>query len=286
MSSEHDEDGIAPVIPLFGRATGAGRGRGDAAEGEGSRQPVGDTETRTFPVRRLPPAEGQERSRPLAPDDDGAAADEDWHTTWRGLGPEGGPRPAPRLETVERGGVHFVELPDDREPAGPEPDRAEAVEKAESRLLRSLGARGLSVSEARAKLRRLEAPSDAIDEVIDRLERSGALDDDALAEQIVYQASTHRNEGRKAIAQSLQKRGIARATIDRVIADLPDDDYDRALEFARSKAPRLARYDDETALRRLVGQLSRRGYGGLAMSVARRALDDQGAEGSHRVRFE
>lgn len=305
MSSEKDGDDIAPVIPLFGRTTRPARGDADGAPA-----------ARTFPVRRIPAAESGDGASLGTPSDDAGAAEggspgahreaaergadeagapggapgeaegEEWHTTWRALGREGGLRPAPRLETVQRDGVRFVELPDAAATGVPEASGDEVVEKAEQRLLRSLGSRGLSVSEARTKLRRLDVPVDAIDEVVDRLERSGALDDDALAEQIVYQASTHRNEGRKAIAQSLQKRGIARDTIDRVVAELPDDDYERALDFARTKARQLARYDDDTALRRLVGQLSRRGYGGLAMSVARRALDEQGAPAPHRVRFE
>ncbi|WP_105566854.1 regulatory protein RecX [Microbacterium halophytorum] len=233
--------------------------------------------------------DGSRAARPEPEAGDAAAdADEEWHTTWRGPAPgEVGLRPAPRIETVERGGVHFLELPNGvADAATGRPSLDETAEKAERRLLRSLGSRGLSVSEARAKLRQQDLPAEAIDDVIDRLERAGALDDAKLAEQIVFQATTHRNEGRKAIAQSLAKRGISRDTIEAVVAELPDDDYERALEFARGKARQLARLDDDVALRRLVGQLSRRGYGGLAMSVARRALDEQARPTRGTVRFE
>ena len=71
---------------------------------------------------------------------------------------------------------------------------------------------------------------------------------------------------------------------------LEDDDEERALEFARTKAQSLLRVDDETALRRLTGQLARRGYGGgVAMNAARTAMREarRGSGGrSHGVRFE
>lgn len=284
-----DGDRIAPVIPLFGGAD-AGTPTTSADAGAAASGPQ-----RRFPVRRVPSdrggAAGENPRAGDATERETSGTDE-WHTTWRGLGSEPGVRPAPRLQTVERDGVRFVELPADDastgaavHPAGGSQGEDEQVERAEARLLRSLGSRGLSVSEARGKLLRLDVPTEVADIVIERLEASGALDDAALAEQVVFQAATHRNEGRKAIAQSLTKRGIPRDVVDAVVAELPDDDYERALEFARGRARQLARYDDDTALRRLVGQLSRRGYGGLAMSVARRALDEQSGP-SHRVRFE
>jgi regulatory protein len=51
------------------------------------------------------------------------------------------------------------------------------------------------------------------------------------------------------------------------------------------KARSMSSLDRDTALRRLVGQLSRRGYGGsVAMTAARQALDENGSGGSG-VRF-
>lgn len=292
MSENDDRDGLAPVIPLFG-----GPAPRVAAPHDEATAPTGE---RRFSVRRLPrsdgddaPADADGAGAPAsddggAPSDTAAGAAEDWHTTWRGLDPgSSGPRAAPVVDTVERGGVRFLKMPQPSGAASPdEPPLDETAERAESRLLRSLGSRGLSVSEARGKLRQQGLSAEAIDDVIHRLERSGVLDDAKLAEQVVFQATTHRNEGRKAIAQSLAKRGIGRDTIDSVVSELPDDDYERALEFARGRARQLSRLDDEVALRRLVGQLSRRGYGGLAMSVARRALDEQSRPARGGVRFE
>lgn len=263
---------IAPVIPLFGAGDRARRRRAESpapaaepAPGEGSAR-----------IARPARPGGSTRASNPAPTDDAPAA-ESWHTTWRDLAPErSGPTPALELTTVSRGGVRFVEVAECPGATDePEADAADVAARAERRLLRSLGSRGLSVSEARTKLRQQEVPAELSDEIIDRLLRTGALDDARLAEQLVHSATARKKQGRRAIAQALVARGIARDVADAALAELPDDDADRALEFARSKAGQLVRFDDDTALRRLVGQLARRGFGGsLAMSAARRALDE------------
>ncbi|WP_345752853.1 regulatory protein RecX [Microbacterium rhizophilus] len=244
-----DDDRLAPVIPLFGQAPDASSAPADAAPGEDV---------------------------------------ENWHTTWRDLGSgpdDRRPRPVKPLEvTPSAGGVRFVELPEDE---ADESDPDELRELAEARLIKALRRRSLSVSEARATLRESELAAEAIDEIVERLLRLGALDDAALADQLVYAGVERKNQGRRAIAQALSARGIDRAVIDQALAELPDDDFERALEYARGKASSLLRYDDDTALRRLSGQLARRGYGGgLAMSAARAALQEARSPRSSSPRFD
>ena len=175
-------------------------------------------------------------------------------------------------------------LPDDA------PDREPTIAAASTSLVRSLGRRGLSVAEARAKLRADGLTGREIDDVIDGFVERGWLDDAVLAEQLVHSATTRQHLGSRAVRQLLLKRQIARDVIDLAAAELPDDDAERAMEFARSKARALAKYDDETAMRRLHGQLARRGFGGSsARDAARRALDEARRElGSARgtVRFQ
>ncbi len=167
-------------------------------------------------------------------------------------------------------------------------DREAAIASASTSLTRSLGRRGLSISEARAKLRTSGLTAEESIEVIESFVERGWLDDAVLAEQLVHSATTRQGMGTKAIRQLLQKRMLAREVIDEVIAELPDDDVERALEFAASKARSLLRLDDETATRRLMGQLARRGFGGsVAGNAARTALADARREagGSTGVRF-
>ncbi|KRA22446.1 hypothetical protein ASD65_18420 [Microbacterium sp. Root61] len=172
------------------------------------------------------------------------------------------------------------------EPA--EPDRDAVVAAASVTLTRSLGRRGLSLSEAAAKLRTAGLSAEEASDVVEDFVARGWLDDAVLAEQLVHSATTRQDKGTKAIRQLLQKRMLAREVIDAVIAELPDDDAERALEFAQGKARALTRYDDDTATRRLMGMLARRGFGGsIAGTAARRALAEARAEagGGSGVRF-
>lgn len=182
---------------------------------------------------------------------------------------------------------------DDAEPSGGiedsgEDERGPVLERATTVLARSLGRRGLSIAEARAKLRAEGLTGAEIDDVVDGFARRGWLDDAILAEQLVHSATTRQDMGTKAVQQLLQKRLLARDVIDAVIAELPDDDAERALEFATSKARSLVRYDDATAMRRLMGQLGRRGFGGSSASTAARTALEQArseAGGGSGVRF-
>lgn len=155
-------------------------------------------------------------------------------------------------------------------------DAGDAVTEAETALVRKLRSRQLSSVEARAALRERDLDAAAIESIVARFESLGYLDDARLAEQLAHAAVTRKGQGRRAIALALTTRGIPRAVADAALAELPDDDHERALEFARSKVRRGSTTDRDAALRRLAGQLSRRGYpSSVAFSAAREALDEQ-----------
>lgn len=166
-------------------------------------------------------------------------------------------------------------------------DRDALRESAATSLVRSLARRGLSIAEAKTRLRGDGLTDDESAAVIDDFAERGWLDDEVLAEQLVHSATTRKGMGTRAIRQLLMKRAIAREVIEDVIAELPDDDAERALDFARTKARALVRYDDDTAIRRLMGMLARRGFGGsVAGKAARTALADERRDsGGSVVRF-
>ena len=160
-----------------------------------------------------------------------------------------------------------------------------SIEAAVKLLLKKLRTRSHSVVEARGVLREQELDPAAAEHVLASLEEYGYLDDAALADQLVHAGVDRKGQGRQVIAQTMAKRGIPRDIADAALAALPDDDLERALEFARGKARSLSSLDRDTALRRLTGQLARRGYSGsIAMAAARTALDES-ASGSGGVRF-
>jgi regulatory protein len=151
-------------------------------------------------------------------------------------------------------------------------------------LLRKLRTRSLSVTEARAALAHDDIDGNAIEQVLDDFVARGYLDDLALAEQLIDKAIARKAQGRQAIARTLSQRGIPRDVADAALASLPDDEEERALEFARSKAAQLSDLDHDTALRRLTGQLARRGFGSAALSVAKQALAEAGVGSGPRFR--
>lgn len=168
-------------------------------------------------------------------------------------------------------------------PEEDEPD--DVLAEAERMLLRRLRTRSLSVHEARAALQGEGLDAAETEGVLGRFAALGYLDDHALAEQLIDKALTRKAQGRQAVAQVLAQRGIPRDVADEALAALPADEAERALEFARSKAPMLADLDRDAALRRLAGQLARRGFAAVALSAAREALDEV-ARPARGVRFD
>jgi len=165
-----------------------------------------------------------------------------------------------------------------RDDAARDEETAALIAEAETALLKRLRTRSISEREAFTFLRDRdgELADDAIHDVLERMRHLGYLDDAALAEQLVHSGVERKGQGRAMLAQTLAKRGLARDVIDAALDELPDDEAERALEFARQKARSMRDLDRDTALRRLSGQLARRGYGAYALSAARTALDELG----------
>ncbi|WES65813.1 regulatory protein RecX [Microbacter sp. GSS18] len=161
----------------------------------------------------------------------------------------------------------------------------EDAARAEKALVRRLANRQLSVSEARAFLAGRDIGEEDVEAIIEDFLARRYLDDARLAEQLVYQGAERKGRGRQAIAQTMAARGIPRDDAEAALLPLADDEGERALDVARGRARLLDGVDEQAALRRLHGQLMRRGYSGsAAMEAARTALAERRAESSG-VRF-
>lgn len=261
LPSGTSDQGLAPVIPLFGA-----RGRAASAHpafgggDHGAAAPADSVDAGDGLAVKRP------RLRPLrdvGPVDDAAI----------GVGPleaDIGPWRAARHPSASDG--RDSSTPD--EVALTE----RAREQAEAMLLRKLRSRSLSLSEARGVVRGIDGVDDALgDEIIDRFVDLGYLDDATFAEQLAMSAVEKRGEGRRAVAETLRKRGIPRDIAEEALAALPDDDAERALDFARSKVRAVEGSEYDAALRRLAGQLARRGYpSSVSLTAARTALGEAG----------
>ncbi|WP_243225055.1 regulatory protein RecX [Microbacterium sp. CIAB417] len=168
------------------------------------------------------------------------------------------------------------------------PDPAELAAQASEALVRKLRARSMSVAEASTFLRGLHITQAQVDEIIDEFCSLRYLDDALLAGHLVTAGHERKGQGRVALARVLAQRGIPRDIADAALEELPDDDFERALEFARTKLRGMTRLDAETAKRRLSGQLARRGYSGSVVSaVVRTAMAEQSfGRPSSGVRFD
>lgn len=172
--------------------------------------------------------------------------------------------------------------PEDTLALGPEAD-AESV--ARTILLDQLTGRARSRAELRDKLAAKGVPDEIGARLLDRFEEVGLVDDEAFARSWVAArgAEGHRRLARRALGQELRRKGVADEVVRTAL-----DDVDPAAEEAAARAlverklRSLARVDDATATRRLVGMLARKGYpAGLAHTVVRdalRAADRDGVE--------
>jgi len=264
-----EDERLAPVIPLFG-------GRGADAGGERPRPPSSASTART--------------------------AEPEWRSTWaeesaaERRGPSSRHPAAAALTSAadpdssgqatsssDRRGLHAVGRHSEADAPSEDP-----IGDASELLVRRLRSKQLSSTEARDVLRTNGVPTEERDLIIAQFEERGYLDDASLAGLLVTSGSQRKGQGRVAIARTLSQRGIPREIANEALSVLDDDDAERALDYARSKVAGLRRYDEETAIRRLVGQLSRRGYGGsVALTAARTAWrETQRGSGVGRVRFE
>ncbi len=145
------------------------------------------------------------------------------------------------------------------------------------RALGLLAVRPRSRRELQNRLLRAGFEASEVEDELVRLESVGLLDDERFAAELAEHAVTVRGAGRRAVATSLFAKGVARETIERTVAAIGGDEEARALALARARASRLRGLERETAFRRLVSFLIRRGYdGAVARQAAREALEVEG----------
>ncbi len=164
--------------------------------------------------------------------------------------------------------------PDDEVAAGPEAD-PESV--ARTILLDQLTGRARSRRELADKLRQREVPDEIATRLLDRFEELGLVDDTAFAHAWVSGRHTAKGLAPRALAQELRRKGVDDEVAREALDQLGDDEQEAtARALVRKKLRSLARFDEATRTRRLVGMLARKGYpAGLAFRIVR---DEVGAD--------
>ena len=169
-------------------------------------------------------------------------------------------------------------------------EHEKAAAKVRERALRLLDQRSRSRHELRERLldhRRVkegeEPPApELIDDVLDSLQRSGLIDDEAFAHEWVRQRFERRGKSSSVLRRELQDKGVSAADQDAALEQIDEDDE---RELARGLAQKKARTvksvpvdraGRDKELRRIVGVLARRGFPeSMALQIAKDALDER-----------
>lgn len=203
-------------------------------------------------ARRL--AEASARDAHLTHDE---AGQDDQHGVEANQGAEADPT-RPRLEDQVSEAVAFARRSTSRAP------------QSEQRLRSKLAGRGI--------------PDVAIDLALERCRDQGIVDDESMARALLEEGRA-KGHAPLRLRTDLERRGFDRLLIDRLLAPVQEQDQEAAaFDVAARKARSMGDVDNDTAFRRLVGHLARRGYTeGLSRKVARQVVfadrsDRQAAE--------
>jgi regulatory protein len=147
------------------------------------------------------------------------------------------------------------------------------------RALGLLAVRPRSRRELQRRLRQAGFEDQEVEDVLQRLEGVGLIDDEAFARQLAEHQLGARMAGRRSVERALAAKGVAPETTRAILAEAPEREEERALELATSRAGRLRGVDPRKAFARLSSLLVRRGYDAeVARRAARRALAIDGPE--------
>ena len=196
----------------------------------------------------------------------------------------------PFLSESERGSEPGIESAHEGE-SGFESESGFELESAPERStqedgVRLLARRALSSGELRRELLNIGHPVWDIDAAIDEFVASLYLDDLGLARRVTESLRERKGSSRSQIRMKLRDRLIPQGVIEEVLGELDDDEEFALLRTAAAdRARKMSGLDRQTAERRLLGFLARRGWSGEPASrAAREALD--GLRSGSGVRFQ
>jgi regulatory protein len=145
-------------------------------------------------------------------------------------------------------------------------------------VLRRLTDAPRSRAELAADLAARNVPVEVSDRVLDRFTEVGLVDDAAFAEAWVRSRHATRGLSRSALRRELRGKGVDDETVASAVDAIGVDAEEAAARSLDARRlPGTLRLPREARIRRLVGQLARKGYpGGLAVRVVREALAEEG----------
>jgi regulatory protein len=142
-------------------------------------------------------------------------------------------------------------------------------------VLRKLAAQARTRHELAKALASRDVPEDVAEQVLDRMESVGLVDDAAFARDWVESRQQRRHLSKSALRRELQTKGVDRDQIDQAVADVESrDELEAAEALAAKKLRTMSGLAREVQYRRLAGVLTRRGFGSeVTSTVLSRVLD-------------
>ncbi|SEK98568.1 regulatory protein [Blastococcus sp. DSM 46786] len=170
-------------------------------------------------------------------------------------------------------------LTPDVAPGSPEDDPGDPEQVARGICLRALTGAPKTRQQLADLLAVKGVPDDAAEAVLDRFTEVGLIDDASFARAWVSSRQAGRGLARRALSAELRAKGVDPETAAEAVQLVDDDDErEAARRLVERRARGMRRLDRQTATRRLMGMLARKGYnGGLAAAVVREVLDEIGA---------
>ncbi|MDP5183456.1 regulatory protein RecX [Blastococcus sp. BMG 814] len=170
-------------------------------------------------------------------------------------------------------------LTPDVAPGSPEDESGDPEQVARNICLRALTGAPKTRRQLADLLAERGVPDDAAEAVLDRFTEVGLIDDASFARAWVSSRQAGRGLARRALSAELRAKGVDPETAAEAVQLVDDDDErEAARRLVERRAPGMRRLDRQTATRRLMGMLARKGYnGGLAAAVVREVLDELGA---------
>ncbi|WP_104199991.1 regulatory protein RecX [Cryobacterium sp. Y29] len=192
----------------------------------------------------------------------------------------------PETDTAAAAVTADIEPGADDDDAFASADALDQRERAEKVLLHRLRGRSLSTVEALLVLNATGVDSGEASEIIAKFIELNYLDETKLADQIIHSHNVRKGLGRTGVEAEMRRRKLDPSVMMDKLAELPDDEAERAIELATKRIGQMERFDDQTIDRRLTGFLMRKGYSSSAVRLAvKAAMDSRGGGAASRVRF-
>lgn len=156
----------------------------------------------------------------------------------------------------------------------------EEWKKAKNVCFDLLAARPRTKDELRKALRRKGFDGEVSEALLGKLDDAGLVDDAAFAELWVRERHGQRGLSKRAIVAELKRKGVDGEVAAEAAGEIDSEsEEERARELVRKKLRSMTTLDEQTATRRLLGALARKGYSqGLSYAVVKDELRSLGAE--------